>query len=453
MKKILAIMLSMVMVFSLAACGSLEFVKVEQSNGTDVVKEETTESSETTENTEVSETTESTEVSESTGSTEAEIVEVEEIIWPTRHSYLNNDSWYFYVTNEAGENITSRYNLITGEMTVSPNASKDVARLYKDSYINEDGTMVNARTDEVLLKLEEGQFFVVGEGWTEKGICFVMQTTATIDGNTYSIGTVNYKGEWISESMTEIDPGSETIGAISYLSNGLGFIGVGSNGYLYDYTTGSLTYIEGYLCSYYVVDNKIYFWSPVNVDNCMMIYDIETGESNVTSYKKSEINYIASDGLYTVFTGANVKVVRGTEIIAEYDVSKYHSTQVLTATEDNLCVAVESKDGVWFLCVLNPDGSEVFEPIQMGALYDVFDVAFFSGDKIVGWEDTYEKFLIYDMATEETVEKEDFSIVHYHEETSSIIVYGEHPKYGRGVYLIDVNDMDTLINPFDIVRN
>ena len=55
----------------------------------------------------------------------------------------------------------------------------------------------------------------------------------------------------------------------------------------------------------------------------------------------------------------------------------------------------------------------------------------------------------YNIATKEQTTASGYSVEKFDKDYGMMIVYGEHPEYGFGYYLVDVTDINTLINPFE----
>ena len=216
--------------------------------------------------------------------------------------------------------------------------------------------------------------------------------------------------------------------------------------YLYDYRKGSIDLLPGEPMKR--VANKFYFERYEDYKLC--VYDIETGAVTETTYDCYE-EYIrwVEPGYFMLNEEDVIKVEGPSGTISTFDMSKYSDNDyyVNAITPDKMFASVENDEGVMFACLFNADGSMAFEPIstQVGNGYKCY----LTNENLVAW--TSNEILVYDIESDELVHKKEwpYSVELEIPEKNMLIVQGEHPGYGYGYYLVDVNDVDTLINPFE----
>lgn len=466
MKKRLLSTLLVGATFSLVACGAKETSESNENEASTEVVESTAEETETTEAPETEES-------------EKESVKVASVEGCERYQYN-----YWYISTEDEPDIIHVWDMDTKSMLGQiDETSYEIGwnSLYGTTEMKEN-TLVDVTTGEVILELPENQSFWYLEDiyeydcemeqhdqWTSDGCALVLQKDESFEGNTYSIGVVNTKGEWLSQSMTQVDfMNNGTNFQTFYAGDGIFMIEVDKEDsdsfsyYVYDSVNGT--------CNL-VVDDAWNGWAngvtgnmcSINIeyepyDNVYYQYDITTGElkqipdvtwENYAGYVDSKYVVTWEDGLYRMHSADGV--------VAEYDMSQYSGgINIERMTTERAFSVITNKDESRFACLLNVDGTMEFEPINVSDFangnVDFDECCYFKNNKLVAWGDSDNGtgVFVYDVDTKEMVNKElPYIIEKYLPENGVFLVEAEHPEYGLGNYYVNVTDVDTLINPFD----
>lgn len=466
MKKFLAILLSVGMVFSLVACGG-------SADSEDAEREESKEVVESTVE-EVEETTE-----ESTESVEVENEEFAFISHPTNEGYTVGNYWYFnadatgngeekwYVYDLVAHEIIGESDMDLSQMNPEWNEGRYLGcnYIYGNTMLVTDsgyeGEIIDVCTGEEVFVLNENQRFITDFDW---GNVLVLETQENFEGNTYSLGMVNHKGEWFSISADFIS-GEHTDNIIqsctSTYEGKYVFCDEFSSGgesicfYICDFGSGEVTSFQ--VSAYVVKNGAVCFF-----ENEWIAYNYDAHEAyfvNLETEEKREINYFVD---YVVDGDALVGYDRDNlndylnlfnqdGLIARYDLSTYERIDLREITKNNLLSCVQNEQGVWFVCLFNTDGSMAFEPINKESFPGGTDREYMdlTEEKLVAW-DWEGAVFVYNIATQELVNTEmQYVVKSYIAEEDMFVVEGEHPEYGFGYYLVSTDDLETLINPFE----
>lgn len=476
MKKFLAILLSVGMVFSLVACGgSADSEDAEREESKEVVESTVEEVEETTETEEITE--------ESTESVEVENEEFSFISHPTNEGYTVGNYWYFEADATGnGEEKWYVYDLVADEIIgesdmdlsdMNPEFQKDVRSrtdhcnyLYENTMLVTDnggyeGEIIDVCTGEEIFVLNENQRFITDFDW---GNVLVLETQEKFEGNTYSLGMVNHKGEWFSISADFIsgEDADRIISSCTSTYEGKYVFcdehGTGNDSiyfYVCDFGSGEVTSAQ--VPTYVVKNGAVCFF-----ENEWIAYNYDAHEAyfvNLETEEKREINYFVD---YVVDGDALVGYDRDNlndylnlfnqdGLIARYDLSAYDQTDWIEITKNNLLSCVKNEQGVWFVCLFNADGSMAFEPINKESFPGGADRKYMdlTEEKLVAW-DWEGAVFVYNIATQELVNTEmPYVVKSYIAEEDMFVVEGEHPEYGFGYYLVSTDDLETLINPFE----
>ncbi len=465
MKKILAILLSMGMVFSLVACGG-------SADSEDAEREE---NKEVVESTVEEETTE-----ESTESVEVEREEPAFISHPANEGYIVGNYWYFKAdTTGNGETKWVVYDLVADEIIgesdmdlsqMNPELQKETSSrtdhcnyIYENTMLVTDygyeGEIIDVCTGEEIFVLNENQRFITDFDW---GNVLVLETQEKLEGNTYSLGMVNHKGEWFSISADFIsgEYADNIIQSCTSTYEGkYVFCDEYSNGgesiyyYICDFGSGEVTsfqtssYSRGYVS---IFENE---WIAYNSDwDDTYFVNLKTEEKRESDYRGDYV--VAGDALVgydTVNSTNDVNLFNQDGLIARYDLSAYDLIDWREITKNNLLSCVQNEQGVWFVCLFNTDGSMAFEAINKESFPGGADRKYtdLTEEKLVAWDEEGSVF-VYNIATQELINTEmPYIVKSYIAEKDMFVVEGEHPEYDFGYYLVSTDDLETLINPFE----
>lgn len=459
MKKILAIMLSMGLALSMAACGT-------KSKPDDVESETTTEVATTT-----------TEVETKEESAEKEVVEEESTYIPHPNadgtSFQLEGYWYYEAnSSEDGDKKWYIYDLTAGEVIgestmnlIDYDASGPAYRGICGTVSYEWGKkeLIDVTTGQVVVQLNENQDFICG--WND-GMLLVAETQATLEQTTVALGLLNNKGEWIRPLTTvEGEYGAALynacdgrdvsyIGEGKYLCENATYDDMGGAA-VYDAMSGKVAFISNviYAEGLGTDGNKVFIRNGIN--HCLSV-DMETGE--VSNFLESDLYKIDSrTDLFYRQDDFVISIVDTSGTVTTYDLSKYTSVDFpRDATTSRMVALIWNEQSSQFLCLINADGSMEFEPIETSTLpagmdTTIDDTIIMTEEKLVGWDDDDGKqVFIYNTTTKETINTEvPYEVLVYYPSYDLFVVNGEHPEYGEGRYLVDGDDLETLINPFE----
>ncbi|MDO5127761.1 MAG: hypothetical protein Q4D54_08435 [Eubacteriales bacterium] len=464
MKKFLAILLSVGMVFSLVACGgSADSEDAEREESKEVVESTVEEVEETTETKEITE--------ESTESVEEENEESAFISHPTDEGYTVGNYWYFMADATGnGEEKWYVYDLVAHE--IIGESDMDLSEMDPEmrflNYIYEntalvtdygnEGKIIDVCTGEEIFVLNENQRFITDFNW---GNVLVLETQENFEGNTYSLGMVNHKGEWFSISADFIS-GEHADSIISsctrtYEGKYVFYDEYSKAGesicfYICDFGSGEVTSFEVPVsvdCYVSIFENEWVAYNSAGYDTYFV--NLKTEEKRESDYRGDYV--VDGDALVGFDTDSPADPILFNQdgLIARYDLSAYDQVDRIEITKNNLLSRVQNEQGVWFVCLFNTDGSMAFEPINEesfpgGADREYIDL---TEEKLVAW-DWEGAVFVYNIATQELVNTEmPYVVKSYIAQEDMFVVEGEHPEYGIGYYLVSTDDLETLINPFE----
>lgn len=467
MKKFLAILLSMGMVFSLVACGPLAGLLEGKDESTEVVESSVEEVEETTE--------------ESTESTEVENEEDSFVAHPATEGVVVGDYWYFEAdTTGNGETKWVVYDLVADEvigesdMKIHPqlNAYSDGngRQIYGTSMseCNYGSTIIDICTGEEVLKLNENQEFF--GYFDDDGNIIVLETQENFEGNTYSFAMVNYKGEWVSDFIPIEYAGFNREYHWNYMGEGKYLYpnaGYDSDNLeqlccIYDGINGNFATVglpslvdfgatKDYMSIWEVRDEEVFYsvHDYYDRDIVYMYYNMLTGESREIARMNGICEGSDSDSRVIIRNDNTYALYDESGSVTTFDLSEYEHDG-FNFINDKVFFVTENEQGTEFVCLMNADGSMEFEPINSNEFpFTTSNYMGFSEEKIVSWDNEGAVF-VYNITTKELINSEmPYVVKSYIPEKDMFIVEGEHPEYGAGVYLVYADDLETLINPFE----
>jgi len=372
----------------------------------------------------------------------------------------NNMKWFAYDINNKKIINKDGWEPSTWQSKAVSGSSIIIQEIDQNGEHNPWGAqLVDMVTGETMVKLNNNQRFV---GNWENGKSFVLEVTESLDKNTYSMGMINNKGEWVYPFSSEYP----------WLDSNMGIDEVVRLFEKY------ISCAEGvYLFEEYLFDSKnnqififpeneyIGIWG-VGFDGFLLSYfeDGAIGSFNTTRGEWVELSRSTSGIRQQWFNGGllvlmqdntvQVKYVDGSTIM-QCDMSSYHNWEVQGVTKNNLLFTYENESGTEYICLMNADGSMGFEPkkvcdVTNGALYD--SRIYLSNKNLI--IDSGGMCFVYDMSTGEMVNQDvSYYILEYFSEVDMFLVSASHPELEtnkRYCYLVNIDNLDTLISPFDI---
>ncbi len=500
MKKILVYLAMIVMAFAFSACGEKENDYDEEKRETVETKEKSEleqSSGEEVEDTEIDNPTSSSEIIENT-ELESRPIEEEndnQVLFPVYEpynsgTYLIQDDWLYVLANvdEEGNKKWFAYDakvkkVVNEEGLNDIRDCLDIKERMSGKSLISGGTgdsdylwyfgakLIDVANGDVLAALNENQTFV--GSWIE-GRILVLEVVETFEGNTYAMGVMTETGEWLYPLSTDYpwldsSMSRDQVGTMfayyRYLGDGIYEIGdyyfdMKNNHILQrlDYDKYAIPIDEGKIKGKYA-DNGWLCCAKLE-DESMVSFNIATGEfvelceGYETAWNAGyDVGYqVYGNGLFIRTQDNNVQVKNfAGDIIAEYDMTPYKGWNIEGLTEERRFIICNNGSGTKYACLINSNGSMEFEPQKLEDIVSGRDFDVHLDDNKLMLVNNGHRIFIYNIASKEMITKDiPYTIRGYLDESNTLFVEAEHPEYGKGYYLADINDLDTLVNPFEM---
>lgn len=243
---------------------------------------------------------------------------------------------------------------------------KDGEAIYNYKIINKDGKIVASSADG---KFDE--ILAAGDN-----LFFVHKYESSIDVSRHLYGTINEKGEFVNK-LRECPYGELSKTYTSYIGAKAFRVGAG----VYDDPYIYMSSIDKY-----IGNNAIDYGTQINIGNSLYIVNesgIKVEGSDTGYYEYDDDGYayvvIRSDGKVEkapafdeIINGMLVKRDREKESVSFTDpatgktatFSKYYPVYIDTAGKDNFLIMIEGADGKYYYTILDKNGNMLFEPIE-----------------------------------------------------------------------------------------
>lgn len=460
MKKLLCALLTGTMVLSLVACG--------KGGNTTETEEVTTTEAERIEG--KKDTTEEV-------TTEAEPEEVLVI-----NDYLEYNGFYYFSAKSGEDYKWYIYDMEKREITDSFEDGDFGGNWYETSVIryNEGACeLYDAAGKKTLYTFSDTQTERTPLYINEGGQIVIYDRIQQFEGDVYSFGIIDYQGNWVlplasdypwlQENPTSVT--SEYLGDNTYLvtneyNDECYFVNTDTKSYV-PVTLPERMGIPEFICCR---DGKVFAHGHNFIDaskDCIFQYDITTGsmievlnvsDNEVRAGKAGEESqYIISyddtwcylkrtkgdgnDVLDIIASDGTVTEISAAIYCEDFDVDFTDGIHVATRMYND-----SSRD---YFAVLNADGSYELEPLLLTDIGFSYYSSAISKGVAVAFNNSSKNCFSYNIATKEQATASGYSVEKFDKDRGMMIVYGKHPEYGSGYYLVDVTDINTLINPFE----
>ena len=457
MKKLLCALLTGTMVLSLVACGK---------GGNTTETEEVT-------------TTEAERIEGKKDTTEEVTTEAEPEEVLVAEGYRVDNGFYYFSARSGEDDKWYIYDMEKREITDSFENGDFVGYWYETSVIRyNEGVyeLYDAAGKKTLYTFSDTQTERTSLDINEGGQIVIYDRLQQFEGDVYSFGIIDYQGNWVlplasdypwlQEEPTYVT--SEYLGDNTYLVTNkykeeCYFVNTDTKSYV------PVTLPEGMAIPEFIYcrDGKAFAHAYSYIgsfNNCIFQYDITTGSMievlNVSdSYEVragkagEESSYIFSNDDTWCYLKRETEQNSVLDIIAsdgtvtEISAAIYGEDFDVDFTDGIHVVARMYNDSSSdYFAVLNADGSYELEPLLVTD--SGFSLCAISKGVAVAFNSNGEGFS-YNIATKEQTTASGYSVEKFDKDYGMMIVYGEHPEYGSGYYLVDVTDINTLINPFE----
>ena len=451
MKRIAAAMLAMMMVVSLAACGTNNEntgASPEESSDVQITTERIdtdTEQTAPTESTTTSAVTDTPEQTTSATTAPEEPVAPEEIpVLNVEPALVMNGCMAFKAD---GKNYV--YNITENEMyeteydvddiTVLNGCVAVIGNVLAYEFKDIDASIINLKTGEEYTNVRP--FFNTNSTSND---LVVGKIDESFSGNTLSIGVLDNKGEWVfplsaDYAICQNDDLKNAVRA-SY-NNGIISFGVNTSIYSYNYDIANDKLIEN-INIWNLTDDKII----IKENTTAYEYDIITGEKIYIDITPS--NMIAED---YYLSKDETKIYDANFNLLEYDLSEYNierSNDIKGVSEDVMVFVAKNNEGDTYTIVLNKNGEYACEPHKLNDEKEKACRVYFSDNKVIINRALFNDRII-DINTGAITEYDNtFDIINY-DDTNDLMLVNTNGSY----YLVDPEDPETLINPFERANN
>ncbi len=451
-KKSLSVLMLATLSISLVGCGG----KKEATTTTETIATEATEAVKKTEAT-----------------TEATTEEPEEIPRISGGQFTDGN---FFLTAEYTDGQKGYvYNLTSGETTPIVDEYVGIfAEEYLDGTISGFGTHIQFTNQ--IVDITTGENYVEGEYEVTQGylnskdsmdddLAMLMQCEEAFEGNTYTMGVINGSGEWIVPWTTDVPWNPDEMG-MRYIDNGWW---LRDSNVLYNanenqlYSNENLTNELG--LPFCVINDTLICSNNSGI--CKLdktIGEITFLAEGGAGFKATwtdfnnycNLNYTSMDGKYIVGAKATNGVStiflcdENGNIATEYDLTEYAGNGVVSVygVTDTMFIGILNNGEAEYFCVMEPSGEMIFEPVKREEfiLSGKYAKVIVDDNQLVCVG--YKKVLILDLDTKEyNIYENDMEYWNYDTESNMFLVKANHPEYGSGLYLLNRDDMNTLIHP------
>lgn len=461
MKKLLCALLTGTMVLSLVACGK---------------------GGNTTETEKV--TTEAERIEGKKDTTEEVTTEAEPEEVLVAETYCEYNGFYYFSAGSGEDDKWYVYDMEKREITDSFENGEFVGSWYGTSVIryNEGAyELYDAADKKTLYTFSDTQTERTSLDINEGGQIVIYDRLQQFEGDVYSFGIIDYQGNWVlplasdypwlQEEPTDVT--SEYLGDNTYLvtneySDEYYFVNTDTKSYVpvmlpegmkileFIYCRDGKAFAHAYTYIYSVGVNKDYIFQ-YDITTGSMIEVLNVSDIQVGAGKAGEENqYIISNDDTWCYLKQETEQNNVLDIIASDGTVTEISAAIYGGDFD-----VDFTDGIHvaarmyndsssdYFAVLNADGSYELEPLLLTDIGFSYYSSAISKGVAVAFNNSSKNCFSYNIATKEQATASGYSVEKFDKDYGMMIVYGEHPEYGSGYYLVDVTDINTLINPFE----
>lgn len=321
-----------------------------------------------------------------------------------------------------------------------------------DSYPN--SLLMDMRTREIIYALKENQYWLESidsskAEWCDNNTAFVYQRDSNYKGDTYSIGIINDKGEWVMPMKSDLPWGAYEP-RYRYLGETYYFLDCYKTKYILNSADGSLYQCPEEMDVYGYYNGKVFAknsWRSIGFydfknDKFTAIQEVRDPQDAKWDNKFwSDNKYSDENGFWYKMENKVYCVDANNNIKLSYDLSEFRDNVVKAVNKDYIVFWFKSPASVSYTAVMNVKGDLVFEPVNLEC-----DWSAICKEGIVLGVKEYSQYIrgvyVYDFQKNKlnTIENKD-----------KYSFYKGPNVFSDGKSIYKVNNLDTPINVYDAI--
>lgn len=295
---------------------------------------------------------------------------------------------YYYDPNEKEDDLKRKYfsyNVYTGKCESVAFYLTDVNFEYhhvvnnvciNDAYTN--GSLIDMCTGEVIYALKENQHWLEcidysKSAWCDNNTAFVYQRDSNYKGDTYSIGIINDKGEWVMPMKSDLPWGAYEP-RYRYLGETYYFLDCYKTSYILNSVDGALYQCPEEMDAYGYYNGKVFAknsWRSIGFydfknDKFTAIQEVRDPQDAKWDNKFwADNKYSDENGFWYKMDGVVYCVDDSNNMKLSYDLSEFRDNIVKAVNKDYIVFWFKSPASVSYTAVMNVKGDLIFEPVNL----------------------------------------------------------------------------------------
>lgn len=375
---------------------------------------------------------------------------------------------YYYDPNEKEDDLKRKYfsyNVYTGKCESVAFYTTDVNFEYhvvnnvciNDTYTN--GSLIDMCTGEVIYALKENQHWLEcidysKSAWCDNNTAFVYQRDSNYKGDTYSIGIINDKGEWVMPMKSDLPWGAYEP-RYRYLGETYYFLDCYKTSYILNSVDGSLYQCPEEMDAYGYYNGKVFAknsWRSIGFydfknDKFTAIQEVRDPQDAKWDNKFwADNKYSDENGFWYKMDGVVYCVDDSNNMKLSYDLSEFRDNIVKAVNKDYIVFWFKSPASVSYTAIMNVKGELLFEPVNLecdwSAICNEGIVLGVEGYKHGNDFSALQGLYVYDLQKNKLNTIENRDKYSFYKGADVFVVTSENTIYR-------VNNLDTPINIYD----
>lgn len=237
----------------------------------------------------------------------------------------------------------------------------------------EDTAIIDACSGEVIYRLTDNQEFL-GKAWCDNNTALIYQRDSSYKGDTYSLGIINEKGEWVMPLKSDLpwgvgEPDYRYLGDTYYFLKCFN-----EEGYILNSADGTLYKCPEEMEAFGYYNGKVFAknsWRSIGFydfknDNFTVIQEVRDPQDAKWDNKFWDDNkYADENGFWYKMENTVYCVDANNNVKLSYDLSEYGDHIVKAVTKDYIVFWFRSPSGGAYTGIMNTKGELLFEPVNL----------------------------------------------------------------------------------------
>ena len=241
-----------------------------------------------------------------------------------------------------------------------------------------DTAIINACTGEIIYRVEDNQELLHNmsydsrKAWSDNNTVLVYQRDSSYTGDTYSLGIINEKGEWVMPLKND-EAFATSAPKYRYLGDTYYFLKCYKADYILNSADGTLYKCPEETDIYGYYNGKVfakYSWRNIGLydfknDQYTVISEVENPQDAKWDNKFWEANkYSDENGFWYKMENTVYCVDANNNVKLSYDLSDYRDHIVKAVTKDYIVFWFRNPSSVPYTAVMNTKGELLAEPVK-----------------------------------------------------------------------------------------